>query len=115
MASPLKAFDRRAFVPQSSVAARPEVCPQCGSPNVLILGRFQRAFRVEIRQGERQQMELDSKHVERTTAIECPRCEMGFDVLADERLAMITEVRNLRQKFAEQEGATLFTPSGLVH
>jgi hypothetical protein len=81
-------------------------CPQCGTPTVLVEGRWIRPFTEEFEDGKSLGEQLSATITKDVTSLCCPVCRVQFRILPDNILDQKLENINLKERLKEiEEGA----------
>lgn len=86
------------LVPVSDVYEDPFQCPSCSSKHVLLEGRWQRDFVVEMKDGQEIKEDLDEQIMKSVQSIVCHACQTRFRIQQDNVLEEKRELQKLREQ-----------------
>lgn len=95
---------RDGVISAAHMAADSTKCPNCGSPEFTLEGKYQKRFRRKIIAGEEHGEEQEEGYSERFVAIDCQACKLRIEIEPDHVIQLIAENMDLKMKLAQQGG-----------
>lgn len=91
----------------SQVIEDPYKCPRCGSRNIEIDGKYQRAFRKTFEDGKEVNIVLSTEFVERYVSIDCAACNIVYEIQPDHTVNLLLVNMKLHEELATAKGLTV--------